>query len=55
MRAKRLPDLGAANRGLNSDSQVSTHLGLALLVHIGDALMDSAVEMIGVDEGLVSK
>jgi hypothetical protein len=28
---------------------------LALVVHIGDALMDNAVEMIGVGEGLVSE
>src|SRR5712692_1019758 len=28
---------------------------MALVVHVGDALMDSAVEMIGVGEGLVSE
>src|ERR1700676_5064890 len=40
---------------LSSDSLVGTHFGLALPVHACNGLMDGAVEMIGVGEGLVSK
>ncbi len=44
-----------ATGDLSNVSYVGTHSGLALTVHIGNRLVNGAIEMIGVGEGLVSK